>query len=74
MNHILITGATGALGSELIPRFLRDPATRVSVLLRADSLEMLAGRREKLLVICGWIPSKRASVSTQSRATHRNPT
>ena len=49
MNHILITGATGALGSELIPRFLRDPATRVSVLLRADSLEMLAGRREKLL-------------------------
>ena len=49
MSHILITGATGALGSELIPRFLRDPTARVTILLRAASAEELDVRRDKLL-------------------------
>lgn len=34
MGHIFITGATGCLGSELLPRLLRDTRARITVLLR----------------------------------------
>ncbi len=56
MNHIFITGATGALGSELIPRFLNSDSTRVTILVRASSEEELAIRRQKLLDYLGISP------------------
>ncbi|MDC0666191.1 SDR family oxidoreductase [Nannocystis radixulma] len=36
-RNVLITGATGVVGSALIPIFLADPDTRVSLLIRAAS-------------------------------------
>ena len=35
MNHVLITGATGAIGSSIIPYFLDDPDTHVHVVVRS---------------------------------------
>ncbi len=49
MKHILITGASGALGSALVPLFAGDAETRVVLLMRAQSPEHLAQRRERIL-------------------------
>ncbi len=48
MKHYFITGATGAIGSALIPLLLADPATQVTLLLRAKSVEELPARIEEL--------------------------
>lgn len=49
MNHVLISGATGVLGSDLVPLFVSQEGTRVTLLLRADSAEHLENRRRELL-------------------------
>ncbi|HRD92884.1 MAG TPA: SDR family oxidoreductase [Accumulibacter sp.] len=48
MKNYFITGATGAIGSSLVPILLLDPETQVTLLLRAASLGELAGRLESL--------------------------
>lgn len=47
-KQILVTGATGAVGSALVPRLLDDPDNRLWLLLRADSDTQLAARLESL--------------------------
>lgn len=44
MKTYFVTGATGAIGSALIPLLLRDEQTRVRLLLRAKSPDDLAAR------------------------------
>ena len=44
MKHVLITGATGVLGSELVPRFVRDPDVTVHLLIRANDKTHLHAR------------------------------
>jgi thioester reductase-like protein len=48
MKNYFVTGATGAIGSALIPLLLADPETRVQLLLRAKSPQELAERHEEL--------------------------
>ena len=48
MKNYFVTGATGAIGSALIPILLPDPQNQVSLLLRAKSPEDLAARLEAL--------------------------
>lgn len=48
MKNYFITGATGAIGSALVPILLRDSDTQVTLLLRAQSADELAGRLESL--------------------------
>jgi thioester reductase-like protein len=45
----MITGATGAIGSALVPLFLREPETRVRLLIRAESDARLQERLGELL-------------------------
>ena len=49
MRHILITGATGTLGSELVPLFCREPDTLLYLLIRSKSEAELQNRIQKLL-------------------------
>lgn len=35
MKHVFLTGATGTIGSAVVPRLLKDPETRVTLLIRA---------------------------------------
>jgi thioester reductase-like protein len=44
----LITGATGVIGSELVPLFLQTPDFRIRLLIRASSPEHLQKRMEEL--------------------------
>ena len=46
---ILVTGASGAVGSAIVPLLLAEPDTRVVMLLRADSDAALAPRVGSLL-------------------------
>jgi len=48
MKNYFVTGATGAIGSALVPLLLADPEARVQLLLRAKSPHDLAERREEL--------------------------
>ncbi|MBS0551136.1 MAG: SDR family oxidoreductase, partial [Proteobacteria bacterium] len=48
MKHYFLTGASGAVGSAVVPLLLDDPDTHVRVLLRADSPEHLQARLEEL--------------------------
>ena len=43
-RQVFLTGATGTIGSALVPRLLLDPDTHVRLLVRADSNEALAAR------------------------------
>lgn len=44
MRHIFLTGASGTIGSALVPRLLADPAHQVTLLLRAGNAGDLATR------------------------------
>lgn len=48
MRKILVTGATGAVGSALVPALLRDADTRLHVLLRAGSPQELDNKLHHL--------------------------
>jgi long-chain acyl-CoA synthetase len=48
-RRILLTGATGHIGTALLPCLLADPDTTVVALVRADDDAHLATRRSKLL-------------------------
>lgn len=52
MSGYFVTGATGAVGSAIVPLLLRDPETEVQLLIRADSDATLARRLQEL--ICYW--------------------
>ncbi|MEW5851044.1 MAG: SDR family oxidoreductase [Myxococcota bacterium] len=45
---ILLTGATGQIGTALVPRLVRDPAARVLALVRARDAAHLDARRREL--------------------------
>ncbi|WP_282756074.1 SDR family oxidoreductase [Desulfuromonas thiophila] len=49
MKCYFITGASGAIGSALIPLLLADPDTRIVLLLRANDAANLASRLTQLL-------------------------
>jgi thioester reductase-like protein len=49
MTCMLITGATGAVGSSLVPLCLQDDTTQVKLLLRSDSPNELAERVQGLV-------------------------
>ena len=52
----LVTGATGAVGSAIVPLLLAEPSTKVYVLLRASSDEALGSRMQALLDYWGdWV-------------------
>jgi len=48
MKNYFVTGATGAIGSALIPILLQDTENSISLLLRAKSADDLAARLEAL--------------------------
>ena len=48
-----VTGATGAIGSALVPLLLADPVVQVQLLIRASSPAELAARRETLFRFWG---------------------
>ncbi len=57
MKCVLLTGATGAIGSALVPRLLQEPETSVRLLLRAASEEHLRERLGRLFAFWGVDPA-----------------
>ena len=53
MKDVLVTGATGVLGSALIPLYLDEPDTVLRLLVRAGSAQHLNERVDKLLGFWG---------------------
>lgn len=53
VSQILLTGATGTIGSALLPRLLDDPQARVDVLIRARDEPGLRARLAELLHYAG---------------------
>lgn len=61
---VLLTGATGGLGGELLPRLLRrHPACQVAALVRGDTPQQAAGRLGEAMDYGGLSPAERARVS-----------
>ncbi|KAI5912726.1 SDR family oxidoreductase [Thauera sp. 2A1] len=65
MNRYFLTGASGAVGSAIVPLLLADPETSVRLLLRADSVEHLAQRFEALCEFWRLSPSDPARARLQ---------
>jgi len=59
MRHVLITGATGTLGSELVPLFAKESDTFIYLLVRAQDDMKLQERFQNLLAFLG-IPLTKA--------------
>lgn len=53
MKQYFVTGATGVVGSSLVPVLLRDPEARLRLLIRAGSQDELAQRLETLFRFWG---------------------
>mgnify|MGYP001812232941 FL=1 len=53
LKTYFITGATGAVGSALVPVLLEDPAVQVKLLIRASSIAVLSERLESLFRFWG---------------------
>lgn len=49
-----VTGATGVVGSAVVPRLIYLPDTEVRLLVRAESASALDRRRRELLAYWGW--------------------
>ena len=64
MKRYFVTGATGVVGSSLVPVLLRDPGARLSLLIRAGNADELSGRLETLCRFWGVAPD---DVATRSR-------
>ncbi|MEO2216541.1 SDR family oxidoreductase [Chromobacterium vaccinii] len=61
---VLLTGATGGLGGELLPRLLRrHSACQVAALVRGDTPQQAAGRLGEAMDYGGLSPAERARVS-----------
>jgi thioester reductase-like protein len=60
VKHYFVTGATGVVGSSLVPVLLRDPDARLSLLVRAGSADELSARLETLHRFWGVAPSDTA--------------
>ncbi|MBN1588470.1 MAG: SDR family oxidoreductase [Pirellulales bacterium] len=60
MNHVLITGATGVIGTELVPLFLQSGDCQVSLLIRADSPAHLQTRLDRLYEYWELTPNDRS--------------
>lgn len=54
MSTYFITGATGAVGSALVPLLMEDPDTELRLLVRAESEAALADRLEQLFAFWEW--------------------
>lgn len=67
MKTYFVTGATGAIGSALVPILLQDSQTRIRLLLRAKSPEDLASRLEALFTF--WrIPADDSATRSRIKA------
>lgn len=66
MKSVFLTGATGTIGSAVLPRLLADPQTRVTLLIRAADDTALHGRLEELCSFWGMAPGdpQRARIDT----------
>ncbi len=53
MKNIFLTGATGTIGSALLPRLLADEQAQITLLVRASDEAALAQRLAQLLAHCG---------------------
>jgi thioester reductase-like protein len=56
MRTVFITGATGAVGSALVPLFLEEADTAVRLLVRAESADRLRARLGELCAFWGLSP------------------
>lgn len=56
MKNIFLTGATGAIGSALLPRLLEDTDTSVTMLIRAKDEDDLRARLGGLLAYWNYCP------------------
>lgn len=54
MSHVFLTGATGTIGSALVPRLLQDQGTTVSLLVRARDADDLERRLREMLAYWGF--------------------
>src|SRR5688572_22578429 len=63
MRTVLITGATGAIGSVLSRYVIEEPETRLVLLLRAESPEHLDHRMRDLYRFWGIAPEDRSVTS-----------
>jgi thioester reductase-like protein len=64
MKRYFVTGATGVVGSSLVPVLLRDPDAHLSLLVRAGSADELSSRLEALHRFWGVAPG---DTTTRSR-------
>ena len=60
MKRYFVTGATGVVGSSLVPVLLRDPDARLRLLIRAGSGDELSARLETLYRFWGVAPDDTA--------------
>ena len=71
MSHVFLTGASGTIGSALVPRLLADPAQQVTLLLRAaDSADDT--RRYSGLSGTAFRPVSDAPRATRSATARRS--
>lgn len=53
MKYVLVTGATGTIGSALVPRLLAEPLTQLDLLIRSKAPSDLARRYAQMLQYWG---------------------
>lgn len=63
VKHYFVSGATGVVGSSLVPVLLGDPDARLALLIRAGTADELAQRLERLYVFWNVPPNDEATRS-----------
>lgn len=63
VKHYFISGATGVVGSSLVPVLLRDPDARLTLLIRAGTADELAQRLARLNTFWNVPPDDKATRS-----------
>lgn len=61
MTHYFVTGATGMVGSALVPELIRTTSAPLTLLVRARDLGDLERRRLSSLAYWGWSPDDAAA-------------